>query len=159
MKIQLKLTVILAGVLGFAVAVHAQQRYGSSTSTGGGTSSSSGASRGSGASSSSQSYNPNGGVGSAVISIDPDTRSVTVIADDDTMAQISQVISNLDKPRPQVLIKVVFLELKHNNSSDIGGEGGWGGKIAKGNTSAQAPSPTVLACPVSLPPSAQTRRR
>ena len=126
MKIHSTRTSILAGVLGFAVAVHAQQRFGVGGAGGVG-----GASRSGGASGSGQSYNPNGGVGSATISIDPDTRNITVIADDDTMRQISMVISNLDRPQPQVLIKVVFLEVQHNDSSDIGIEGGWGGHVGK----------------------------
>ena len=68
-------------------------------------------------------YPANGTVGDAVISIDPETRSIAVIADDDTYKYISQVVSNLDRPKPQVLIKVVFLELTYNNASDIGVEG------------------------------------
>jgi type II secretion system protein D len=68
---------------------------------------------------------PNNQVGDAVISIDPETRNLIVIADEDTSQYISQVISNLDRPKPQVLIKVVFLELTHNRSSDIGIEGGF----------------------------------
>jgi len=70
-------------------------------------------------------YNNNGTVGSAVISVDPDTHNIIVIADEQTAEQIKQVINNLDLPKPQVLIKVVFLEVQHNNSSDIGVEGGW----------------------------------
>jgi len=60
-----------------------------------------------------------------VISIDPDTRNIVVIADEETAEQVASVVQNLDKPKPQVLIKVVFLEVQHNNSSDIGLEGGW----------------------------------
>src|SRR6267154_1976876 len=75
-------------------------------------------------STSSRSY-PNNGVGDAVISIDPETRSLVVIADEDTSKYISQVVSNLDRPKPQVLIKVVFLEVTHNDSSDIGLEGSY----------------------------------
>jgi type II secretory pathway component GspD/PulD (secretin) len=70
-------------------------------------------------------YNPNGGTGSAMISIDPDSHNITVSADQDTMASIGKVIQNLDQPKAQVLIKVVFLELTHDDSSDIGIEGGW----------------------------------
>src|SRR5216684_502662 len=70
-------------------------------------------------------YPGNGEVGDAVISIDPETRSLIVIADEKTRQYISQVVSNLDRPKPQVLIKVVFVEVTHNNSSDIGIEGGW----------------------------------
>src|SRR5215813_2465039 len=42
---------------------------------------------------------PNNQVGDAVISIDPETRSLIVIADDETSQYISQVVSNLDRPK------------------------------------------------------------
>jgi general secretion pathway protein D len=89
-------------------------------------------------STSQQQYNPNGGVGSATISVDPDSRNITVIADEETMKTIAEVIKNLDKPRPQVLIKVVFLEVQHSKGSDIGIEGGWGNKISGTATGAFA---------------------
>jgi general secretion pathway protein D len=69
---------------------------------------------------------PNNQVGDAVFAIDPDTRKLIVIADDDTAKYISQVVSNLNRPKPQVLIKVVFLEVTHNDSLDIGIEGSYG---------------------------------
>ncbi len=90
-------------------------------------------------SSSSSSYYPgNSEVGDAVISIDPETRSLIVIADDRTREYISQVVSNLDRPKPQVLIKVVFMEISHNNSFDFGIEGGWGKGIGNSMTGAVA---------------------
>jgi general secretion pathway protein D len=70
-------------------------------------------------------YNANGAVGNATISIDPDTHNVTIIADEETTKYISEVITNLDRPQPQVLIKVVFVQVTHNDASDIGVEGGW----------------------------------
>lgn len=73
--------------------------------------------------SSSRSYPGNSEVGDAVISIDPETRSLIVIADEKTRTYISQVVSNLDRPKPQVLIKVVFLEVTHGNGLDLGLEG------------------------------------
>ena len=72
---------------------------------------------------------PNNQVGDAVISIDPETRSMIVIADDETSQYISQVVSNLDRPKPQVLIKVVFLEVSRSDSLDIGIEGSFGKDI------------------------------
>jgi general secretion pathway protein D len=75
-------------------------------------------------SSSSSSYNNNGQVGSAIITVDPNTHNIVVIADEQTSEQISNVIANLDAPIAQVLIKVVFMEVQRNNSSDIGIEGG-----------------------------------
>src|SRR5439155_17232100 len=77
---------------------------------------------------------PNNGVGDAVISIDPETRSLIVIADEDTSQYISQVVSNLDRPKPQVLIKVVFLEVTHNDSSDIGVEGSYNKNFGSANS-------------------------
>ena len=46
------------------------------------------------------------------------------ITDDETNLQIKDVLNRLDQPRPQVLIKVVFLEITHNNSSDVGVDAG-----------------------------------
>ncbi len=77
-------------------------------------------------------YNNNGSVGSAQISVDPDTHNLVIIADKETMEQIREVLQNLDSPKPQVFIKTVFMEVQHNNSSDIGVQGGW----AAGNNSA-----------------------
>jgi general secretion pathway protein D len=64
-------------------------------------------------------------IGDALITSDPETRRIIVITDEQTQANISQVISNLDKPKPQVLIKVVFAEVTYNNSLDIGVEGSY----------------------------------
>jgi general secretion pathway protein D len=76
-------------------------------------------------SSSTRQYNNSTQVGSATISSDPETGRIIVITDEDTSLHISQVISNLDIPKPQVLIKVVFLEVTYNNGYDIGIEGGF----------------------------------
>jgi general secretion pathway protein D len=82
---------------------------------------------------------PNAGtVGDAVISVDPETHELVVIADEDTTKYISQVVSNLDRPKPQVLIKVVFLEITRNDGSDIGVEGAWGKSIGNSMTGAVA---------------------
>ncbi len=81
--------------------------------------------RNTGSSASSSLYNNNGVVGNAVISVDPQTHNIIVISDAETSLQISNVLSNLDIPKPQVLINVVFVEVQLNNSSDIGVEGGW----------------------------------
>jgi len=91
---------------------------------GGGNANRGGASAASSATSGQQ-YNPNGAVGNATISFDPDTQNITVLADEDTTRYISQVISNLDRPQPQVLIKVVFVQVTHNDAIDFGVEGGW----------------------------------
>jgi general secretion pathway protein D len=70
-------------------------------------------------------YNNNGSVGNATIYVDADTKNIVVISDQPTGEQIRNVIASLDVPKPQVLIKVVFLEVQHNIASDIGVEGGW----------------------------------
>lgn len=62
-------------------------------------------------------------MGEAMISSDLETRKLIVVTDDATAEYISQVVSNLDRPAPQVLIKVVFLEVTHRKGSDIGVEG------------------------------------
>jgi general secretion pathway protein D len=81
---------------------------------------------GSSASTSSRTYPNNGTIGDAYFSIDPETRRVVYIADEATSRYIAQVLTNLDRPKPQVLIKVVFVEVIHNNALDFGVEGGWG---------------------------------
>jgi general secretion pathway protein D len=73
-------------------------------------------------------YNPAGNVGNAQITVDQDTHNLIISADDETTKALLQVIKNLDHPQPQVLIKVVFLEVTHNNSLDIGIEGQYNGQ-------------------------------
>jgi len=88
----------------------------------------------------SQQYNANGTVGNAMISYDPDTHNITIIADKDTTDEIGGVISNLDRPQPQVLIKVVFIQVTHSDSLDIGVDGGWMKGIGGGKTGTVAQS-------------------
>jgi len=83
-------------------------------------------------SSTTRQYNNNGTVGTATISSDPETGRIIVITDEETSQHISQVISNLDIPKPQVLIKVVFLEVTYNNGYDIGIDAGFNG-VSVGN--------------------------
>ena len=129
-----KLGIIVSAFLWAALTLNAQQRFGGFGGSSGSSRGGSGSSRGAAGGSSQQQYNPSGVVGSATISVDPDTRNITVIADEETMKAISEVIKSLDVPRPQVLIKVVFLEVQHSNGSDIGIEGGWGGNVGNANT-------------------------
>ncbi len=63
-------------------------------------------------------------VGQATFSVDPETRKLMVVTDEETAQYISQIVTNLDRPAPQVLIKVVFLEVTYRKASDIGIEGG-----------------------------------
>jgi general secretion pathway protein D len=78
-------------------------------------------------------YNNSTTVGSATISSDPESGQIIVITDEETSIHISQVISNLNIPKPQVLIKVVFLEVTYNNSSDIGVDAGFTGQLGSDN--------------------------
>jgi general secretion pathway protein D len=64
-------------------------------------------------------------LGGASVSIDPETRNLMVVTDDATAQYISQVVSNLNRPAPQVLIKVVFMEVTYSKGSDIGVEGSY----------------------------------
>src|SRR5438105_4916906 len=122
-RIKLKaLPVITLLVSLFATQLHAQFGPG-----GGGFGGFGGGGQGANANrrSTTRTYPANGAVGDAIISVDPETRSVIVIADEKTREYISQVVSNLDRPKPQVLIRVVFLEVTHNNSLDIGIDGSY----------------------------------
>src|SRR5216684_3774085 len=76
------------------------------------------------AGSTSRTYYNNGTVGEAMISSAPETRRLIVITDEETSQYVSQVVSNLDRPKPQVLIKVVFLEVTYGKGLDVGVEGG-----------------------------------
>jgi general secretion pathway protein D len=127
----------LGGVLALlfcaAMEIHAQQRTGGGGGGGfggfGGFGGGGGNNfnRGGGSSSTTSQYNNNGTVGSAVISVDPVTHNIMVIADKETSEQIRQVVASLDAPEPQVLIKVVFLEVQDNTASEIGVQGTYTG--------------------------------
>jgi general secretion pathway protein D len=124
---------VLALMLGAAIGLQAQPRPGGGGGFGGGGFGGFGGfggggfgggfNRGGGGSSSSSTYNNNGTVGNAVIQVDPATHNLIVIADRQTSEQIRQVIESMDMPVPQVLIKVVFLEVQHNDGSVIGVQG------------------------------------
>lgn len=126
-----------AGLLGLCLCltVHAQSQRGGNNRFGGfGGNNRFGSSSGS---TSDQQYTPNGQVGTASVSID-DSGNLVVIGDDATIEQIQKVVANLDRPRPQVLIKVVFLEVQHNNALDLGVEGTFGKNIGNSMTGAVA---------------------
>ncbi len=56
----------------------------------------------------------------AHVEIDPSTRTLIITTDHITSLQVEEVIRALDKPVPQALIKVLFLEVTHNDDLDIG---------------------------------------
>ena len=98
--------------------------------TGGGASGSSGSTA-----SSTRTYRNNTQLGDALIQIDPETRSLIVVADDDTDKEITRTIRNLDQPKPQVLIKVLFAQVTLDNNLDFGVEGNYAFDINKPATS------------------------
>jgi general secretion pathway protein D len=73
--------------------------------------------------SSSSSYPSSTQMGTANVSVDPETRRVFVVTDDETAKQVKQVVDSLNQPPPQVLIKCVFLEATYTKDSDIGVQG------------------------------------
>jgi len=62
-------------------------------------------------------------IGQARITYDPETRSLIVVSDDETAGQIKDMVKQLDRPTPQVLIKCVFLEATYNKGLDLGVDG------------------------------------
>ncbi len=61
-------------------------------------------------------------LGDAMISSDLITRRLIVVTDDETNENIKQIIESLDRPKPQVLINVVFMQVTHNKDLDLGAE-------------------------------------
>ncbi len=117
----------MLAVLLCAIELHAQQRGGFGGFGGFGGLGAGGAANRAGGSQSTMAgqYNNNGSIGSAVITVDPQTHNIVVIADEETSQQISNILASLDAPKPQVLIKVVFMEVQRNDDLDIGIEGAY----------------------------------
>ena len=69
-------------------------------------------------------------MGDAMITSDLETRRLIVITDDVTNENIKKIIAGLDKPKPQVLINVVFLQVSHEKDLDFGAEAKYTGRIA-----------------------------
>ncbi len=100
----------------------ASRPVGTSTGFGG---AAGGGGSGSSASTGPRQYRSNTLLGDAIIQIDPETRSLIIVTDEDTHAELEKVILDLDRPKPQVLIKVVFLEVTWDKNSDVGVEGSY----------------------------------
>ncbi|MEY4387249.1 MAG: hypothetical protein RLY20_2532 [Verrucomicrobiota bacterium] len=64
-------------------------------------------------------------LGTATVTVDPETRRVFVVTDDQTAEYVKEVVQDLDRPTPQVLIKCVFLEATYTKDSDIGVDGNY----------------------------------
>lgn len=119
---------VLAWCMADLAELNAQFFPGATGGRTGSTRSGSTRSRSGGGSGSVRDYQNNTMVGDAVITSDPETHRIIVITDDETSQHISQVVSNLDRPKPQVLINVVFVEVTHNNSLDVGTEASYAHK-------------------------------
>ncbi len=72
--------------------------------------------------------------GQATVSYDPETRKLIVVTDDETAENISRVVTNLNRLAPQVLIKVVFLEVTYTKGLDLGVEGSFNKNIGNGTS-------------------------
>src|SRR4051794_16888542 len=122
---------------GLANAAYAQGIRPGASARGGATAGRAGAARGgatgagtanrggTGASSGPRQYRSNTQLGDAIIQIDPETKSIVIVTGEDTHREMVGVIRELDKPKPQVLIKVVFLEVTYNKGYDVGVEGSY----------------------------------
>jgi general secretion pathway protein D len=122
---------IFAGCLLMELTLHAQ--FGGGGGFGGQRTSSS--------RTSSTTYPNSTDIGQARITYDAETRSIIIVADESTAAHITNMVRQLDRPTPQVLIKCVFMEATYSKGSDIGVKGAFkhtisGSKVGAFNTPA-----------------------
>ncbi len=80
------------------------------------------------------SYPASTSAGQATFMSDPETRKIIAVTDLETAKNISNVVASLDRPAPQVLIKVVFVEATYNKNRDIGIEGSFNKGIGNSMT-------------------------
>ncbi|MSU23429.1 MAG: hypothetical protein EXS32_06335 [Opitutus sp.] len=78
----------------------------------------------------SRSYQNSSLVGDAMIASDVDTRRLIVVTDEATYENIKIIVAGLDKPKPQVLINVVFMQVTHDNTFDLGAEAKYKGPVS-----------------------------
>jgi len=67
-----------------------------------------------------------------IVRYDAETNSLIIITDEETNSQIGRLIQTLDQPVPQVLIRVLFLEVTYSNDLDYGLEGSFTWNNGKG---------------------------
>jgi len=60
--------------------------------------------------------------GQVYVVADPDTNSLMVMTASKNFDEVRKIIADLDRPVPQVLIKVLFAEVTHDKSLDLGTE-------------------------------------
>jgi len=87
-------------------------------------------------------------VGDAMITSDLETRRLIVVTDDETNANIRTIIADLDKPKPQVLINVVFLQVEHDKDLNLGTQFTLTGDLAGSTNSVAASGTTNFGVPV-----------
>ncbi len=68
-------------------------------------------------------------VGDAMITSDMESRNLIVVTDDKTYQIIKTIVADLDRPRPQVLIDCVFVQVTHTNELDLGTEMTYSGPV------------------------------
>jgi general secretion pathway protein D len=79
-------------------------------------------------------------VGDAMITSDLETRRLIIVTDEETNENIRTIVESLDKPKPQVLINVVFVQVTHDKGLDLGAEISYKGSIKLGaESSGRAP--------------------
>jgi type II secretion system protein D len=86
-------------------------------------------------------------VGDAMITSDLETRRLIVVTDDETNANIRTIIADLDKPKPQVLINVVFLQVEHDKDLNLGTQLTLTGGLAGSTNSVAATTTTNFGVP------------
>jgi general secretion pathway protein D len=146
-----------APVLGQTSNIRPSSAANGRPSTGNTTNSSSSSSNGSTV----RQYRNNTMLGDAIVQIDPESRSLIVVADNDTQEEVAKVIQNLDRPKPQVLIKVLFAQVTLDKNLDLGLEGNYSfnlgasplqqllsGPLSAAATSAVGPSATSVSTAV-----------
>lgn len=124
---------LVAGCVLAGITVHAQPGqggFGGFGNVGGNT----GGSRTSSARNTS--YPSSTDIGQARITYDAETRSLIVVSDDKTAEQIKDMVKQLDRPTPQVLIKCVFLEATYTKDLNLGVEGTYSHTISGSSLSA-----------------------
>jgi general secretion pathway protein D len=126
---------LLAALIAFAAATlapraQAQNTIRPSTAANGGGASArpattSGASSSNSSSSGLRQYSDATMMGNAMIQEDTESRSLVIVTDEDTYKEIQKVVQNIDQPKPQVMIKVVFAEVSLNKNLEVGMEGSY----------------------------------
>ena len=93
-------------------------------------------------------------LGDAIVQIDPESRSLIVVADNDTQEEIAKVIENLDRPKPQVLIKVLFAQVTLDKNLDVGLEGNYSFNLGASPLQQLLSGPLSAAAQTAVGPSA-----